>query len=249
MANLKIRMTNEIRLTFLLTSLAALGIARGEDDRREADKRALSALQWCVGQWRGVGQPRRGSTRDAWIEQADWAWKFSGQRAAIAFNAPQGRFYRSGELRPDQKQGQFRFIGTLPDGKTQEELTGTLDKDGTLLLVAKMPQPGRPAQISIRPAGGGDRLVIGMQQSSPASSGVLAMLAEIGYTRQGSNFGKGSTGPECVVTGGLGTIKVAYAGKEYYVCCTGCRDLFNDNPEAALAEHRARKEAQRQEQK
>ena len=32
------------------------------------------------------------------------------------------------------------------------------------------------------------------------------------------------------------TIAVSYKGKTYYVCCSGCRDLFNENPEAILAE-------------
>jgi len=34
--------------------------------------------------------------------------------------------------------------------------------------------------------------------------------------------------------GGLGTIEVTHAGKSYYVCCTGCRDYFNENPEKFL---------------
>ncbi len=232
----------------ILIALAALCMAGAETDSRDADKQALSALQPYVGQWRGVGQPRRGSTKDAWIELADWAWKFSGNRAAIAFEAPQGKIYRQGELRPGDKPGEFRFVGTLPDG-THEELTGSLDKEGVLVLAAKSPQAGRPAQIAIRQVASGDRLVVSMQQTSPAANNLLIALAEIGYTRQGSNFGKGSTGPECVITGGFGSMKVDYKGQQYYVCCTGCRDLFNDDPEAALAEYRTRKEAEKAKRK
>ena len=51
---------------------------------------------------------------------------------------------------------------------------------------------------------------------------------------------------ECVVTGGLGTIEVSFEGKTYYVCCTGCRDYFNDNPKEVLAEYFARKEEEKQ---
>jgi hypothetical protein len=232
---------------FLIAS-AALCIAGAETDTREADKQALSALQSYIGQWKGVGQPRRGSTKDAWIEQADWAWKFTANRAAIAFDAPQGKIYRHGELRPGNKPGEFRFVGTLPDG-THEELTGTVDKDEVLVLTAKAPQAGRPAQIAIRQVAGGDRLVISMQQTSPAAGNLLVALAEIGYTRQGSSFGKGSTGPECIVTGGFGSMKVEYKGQQYYVCCTGCRDLFNDDPEAALADYRQRKAAEKEKRK
>jgi YHS domain-containing protein len=44
-----------------------------------------------------------------------------------------------------------------------------------------------------------------------------------------------------VITGGLGTIAVSYNGKTYYVCCTGCRDEFNQNPAKAIKEYEERK--------
>ena len=46
-----------------------------------------------------------------------------------------------------------------------------------------------------------------------------------------------------MVTGGEGTIAVTHDGKTYYVCCTGCRDYFNENPAEVLAEYRERKAA------
>jgi hypothetical protein len=233
-------------LRFVVIALAALSIGGAEQEVLEADKEALSALQSYIGQWKGVGQPRRGVAKDAWIEHADWVWNFSGKRAAIAFDAPQGKIYRSGELRPGGKPGEYRFVGTLPDGKTQEELSGAVDKDGSLVLGAEDPKPGRPARIDLRQVAGGDRLVISMLQVSPASNNLLIPLAEIGYTRKGSSFGKGSTGPECIVTGGFGSITVAHKGQTYYVCCTGCRDLFNDDPEAVLADYRQRKAAEKE---
>ncbi|MCP4510175.1 MAG: YHS domain-containing protein, partial [Fuerstiella sp.] len=42
-----------------------------------------------------------------------------------------------------------------------------------------------------------------------------------------------------VVTGGLGTIAVSYKGKKYYVCCQGCVQAFNDDPETIIAEYNA----------
>jgi YHS domain-containing protein len=32
-------------------------------------------------------------------------------------------------------------------------------------------------------------------------------------------------------------------GMTYYVCCTGCRDAFNENPSKIIAEYKARKAA------
>ena len=80
------------------------------------------------------------------------------------------------------------------------------------------------------------------------AEGVYARLAEVGSTRKGSSFAKNAaSGPQCVVTGGLGTIAVAHDGKTYYVCCGGCRDLFMEDPQGVLAEYRQRKAAERAE--
>ena len=73
----------------------------------------------------------------------------------------------------------------------------------------------------------------------------FARISEVGYTREGSNFGKGTNYIECIVTGGVGTMAVTHQGKTYYVCCTGCRDYFNDDPEAVIAEYRQRKEEEK----
>ena len=99
-----------------------------------------------------------------------------------------------------------------------------------------------PARIALRFVAGGDRLLV-LYERKGSVGDQLVRLAEVGYTRKGSDFGKGSTGPECIVTGGLGTIEVSYDGQTYYVCCTGCRDYFNDNPVEAIADYKARKAA------
>ena len=69
------------------------------------------------------------------------------------------------------------------------------------------------------------------------------------HFRGGGNFAKAYVDRECVVTGGAGTIMVTYKGQSYWVCCTGCRDLFNEDPEKVLAEYRARKETEKKKQK
>src|SRR5207245_1880142 len=64
----------------------------------------------------------------------------------------------------------------------------------------------------------------------------------VGATKEGVAFaGPGNTNPECVVSGGLGTIRVSHKGETYYVCCTGCRDAFNDDPEKYIKEFQAKK--------
>ena len=83
-------------------------------------------------------------------------------------------------------------------------------------------------------------------EKRPEQQSFFTRVAEIGYQRDGTRLAvAGNSGPECVVTGGLGTIAVTHQGKTYYVCCTGCRDAFNDDPEGILADYKKRKEAEK----
>ena len=97
-------------------------------------------------------------------------------------------------------------------------------------------------QLKLNIAGGGDRLTYAMW-IKPSGRTLFAKKLEVGYTREGVTFGveAGGKKPVCVVTGGLGTMTVSYMGQTYYVCCTGCRDAFNDNPAKILAEFNKKK--------
>ena len=81
-----------------------------------------------------------------------------------------------------------------------------------------------------------------MHESRKQKQQSFFRVAEVGYTREGTRLAQaGAGGPECVVTGGLGTMQVSYKGKTYYVCCSGCKQAFDDDPEGILADFAARK--------
>ena len=223
-------------------------LVAADDPTQEADaaaqKEQLAQLQRLVGTWRGVGQPQRGSNKGSWIEGADWAWKFGDGGPSLAVKLDGGKHFSSAELRVGKKEGEYVLVAKSADGNSEQAYRGARDKDGNLTLTADMPADGMPARATLRLVAGGDRLLLLLERTSAGGSG-FSRLAEIGYTRKGSGFGSGSTGPECVVTGGFGSIEVTYNGQKYYVCCTGCRDYFNENPEEVLAEYKARKEMEK----
>lgn len=226
----------------IMVSVAAAG-----GERVAADKVLLSRLQEFVGSWRGVGQPRRGSTQGAWTETTDWAWKFADGRASLVFESPKGKYYRSGTLLPGDIKNSFELVARRSDESGEDRFTGRVDDQDQLVLLAAEAGEGPTdgvARITIHTVADGDRLLILYEKRAGADRHVR--LAEVGYTRVGISFAKGSGEPECVVTGGVGTIAVEHRGKKYYVCCTGCRDLFNDDPEAVLADYRERKAAERE---
>jgi hypothetical protein len=218
--------------------VAAIAIA---DDRSSVDpKEQLSKLQPLVGQWRGVGQPQRSSTKDSWIEEADWAWNFDKDAPALVAKLPKGKYFNELRLTAGPSARQFQLKAIPAKGDDAVRYSGTLDEQNQLVLTADQLRDGLPTRLSFRFAASGDRLLVLMEKPGTAE-GQFARLAEVGYTRQGSGFGKNVAQRECIVTGGLGTIEVMHNGKTYFVCCTGCRDYFNENAEKVLAEHAAQK--------
>ena len=61
------------------------------------------------------------------------------------------------------------------------------------------------------------------------------------YLDTGESLGKTEKKNECVVSGGTGTMPITYKGETFYVCCSGCRDEFNSNPEKYVKEFKAKK--------
>jgi hypothetical protein len=231
-----------------LTLCAVCWLAAEETTEITSDharRRQLESVQWIVGKWRGVGQPTRGSRQGAWREECSWTWKFAANgQAALLVQAAEGKFFTSGELRPGTAPLEFAFEVHSADLKqeTPRSFHGKLDDDGKLVLVDSEAPLESPARITIRTAAGGDRMLVLYEKRLPGDR--YSRLAEIGYTRDGSGFGKGTSYIECVVTGGLGTIPVTHGGKTYYVCCTGCRDFFYDRPAEVIKEYQDRKAAE-----
>lgn len=232
-------------------------IDAAETRERSVSLRNLEALQDFVGVWKGVGSVARGSRDGGWIEEADWHWKFVGDKASIDFSAPAGKHFVAGKITavaPAQTgpvtvdapvattPTKFHLDAKLKDG-TALGYTGTRDAEGVVTLdaddAAAAEKLGAPSRVTLRLRAEGARLSIMLEKKQPAGD-AYARLAEIGYTRVGSGFGKGSEGPICVVTGGQGTMAIMYKGKLYYVCCTGCKDAFDENPDEIIAEYEER---------
>ena len=99
-------------------------------------------------------------------------------------------------------------------------------------------------------AGEGQRLVITMLHPNrylyryevrPKSKTLFSMRYKVGATREGVPFAEGSGQPECIVSGGFGTISVSYNGQKYYVCCSGCLEAFRENPKKYIDEFKKNK--------
>ena len=206
----------------------------------ETDKKALAPIFQYVGGWRGAGLPKEGPVKEGWSEESEWQFDLKNGHAALTFTTDKGKFYKSGRIDPGSKKGQFKFTGVSADGKTKDEMVGEIDKGGDVTFDNPNAGEGRPARLVYSVVAKGNRLLIDLQKKS--SGGRYSTFCEVSYTRKGSGFGQTANAHECIITGGAGKIEVNYKGQSYWVCCGGCRDAFNENPEKEIAAYKKRKE-------
>jgi YHS domain-containing protein len=216
-------------------------------EKKTAIKSALAAYQDLVGGWRGTALPKRGASTGGWIEKAEWRWKFDGDNVALEYAVTDGKLLRSALMSFDPQAKALRLttveLGAKKDDVIEREYVGTLDGNKLIFdTPAKEGIEGR--RITVTRLNEKRTLVLFEQRA--AGQNFFNRIAEVGYTREGTRLAESDqTGPICVVTGGAGTIKVSYKGETYWVCCTGCRDAFNDDPEGVLADYQKMLEARK----
>lgn len=224
-------------------AIALLLLAAPAAEAPAAPKSAREALQpfnVLIGSWKGTGMPegtREERQNGLWTETLRWGWTFKGDDAWLVVTIDKGKYFTEGELRYNAGKGNYQLTLTAHD-KSTATFAGTL-KDKILTLD--------------RTDGGASedqRLVFSLlhfnrhlyrMDTKPKGSEVGYMKKwQVGATKEGVPFADVPKGPECIVSGGLGTMKVLYQGKEYYVCCSGCRDAFKDDPEKYIKEAAAK---------
>ncbi len=208
----------------------------------KAQKEALAHWNGLIGGWRGTGQTRRGSSTGAWREDTNWAWKFSPTESALVGTVTKGKLATTLKITADAAPGKYHLQWTESE-KVVRELSGQIE-DGKLVVVSTPDEQKEVHRVTITSLNELRTLILFEKRKEDQQS--YTRIAEVGYTREGTRLaGPGGGQPECVVTGGLGTIKVEHAGKTYYVCCTGCQQAFNDDPEGILADYKARREKEK----
>jgi YHS domain-containing protein len=223
----------------LLASAFFVPMSRSADDDNPA-KEALQALNDFVGSWNGAGSNM--SKSDNWTEKAAWSWKFKGEDVALTVDFKDSKDFGKGELRylSDKKKYQLK----VNDKKgTSQTFEGDLKK-GYLTLDHLDSKTGDTQRLTMNSAAGGVRFVYTLQRKAKGST-LYTKLYQVDFNKEGESLAGGAKEKECVVTGGRGTIAVTYNGKTYYVCCTGCRDAFNENPEKILKEYEERKKKEK----
>jgi YHS domain-containing protein len=208
-------------------------------DQKKA-KEKLQELHEFIGQFNGNGGPDKAKTapNELWKETVNWGWKFKGDDTWLTVEFKDGRLFKSGEMRylPTKNKYEFTVIGKDDKKRVFE---GDL-KNETLTLEYVDPETKETQQLVMNTVSEGVRFIYRFNRKA-AGSTILKKEFIVTGNRDGESFaaakGKGNI---CVVSGGVGTWTVSYKGETFYVCCSGCRDAFNENPEKYIKEFKAK---------
>jgi YHS domain-containing protein len=214
-------------------------------ESRSASQEALGELNTLIGGWRGTGQPVRSSTKGSWTETAEWIWEIKKDHVGIRYVVTGGKLLVSALITWDLETKKYHLEATLPD-KSKRDYAGALA--GNKLTFESPADAAEDVHQIVVTLLREDRTLV-LFQVRKKDQTQFTRVAEVGYTREGTRIAEESAGgPECIVTGGKGTMSTVYKGKTYWFCCTGCRDAFNDDPDAIIAqaeERAAKKKAER----
>jgi len=228
-------------LAVLVGAIALALPTRAADKPTEnAAKEALKELNDYIGEWKGSGAPEKAkpTAKESWTETVNWSWRFKGDDACITLDIKDGKVLKTGELRylAEKKRYQLKAVDKS-DNKLIFE--GEL-KDGYLTLDREDEKTKETQRLTMNLAAEGVRFIY-RYSHKPDGKTLFVKDYQVACTKEGESLGASAKKNECVVSGGLGTIAVSFKGETFYVCCTGCRDAFNENPEKYIAEFKAKK--------
>src|SRR5262245_48961889 len=226
---------------FLLAQAAALAA----EPEKVNPRMALQPFQSLIGTWKGTGVPegsRDEKQKGFWTETITWQWQFDGDDAWLKAAFDKGKYFSSAELRPLSKANRFRLIVTAANRETAT-FEGELQEE-RLVLDRVDEKTKETHRLTLRLLH--SNRVTYLYDVKPDGKTLFVKKYQVGATKEGEPFAAaGSSDPECIVSGGKGTIAVSHAGKTYYVCCSGCRDEFKANPEKYIKESEAKKKAKK----
>ncbi len=231
--------------------LVLAALVPGADPAPATAREALKPFNLFVGKWKGTGVPDGvggAKAKEFWTETVEWTWQFKGDDAWLTATFDKSPKYKSAELRYLADKKLFAIELVTVDGAKlvyRGELKPGQGKEQILTL-----------ERTIEDSKATERLVFTLLHhnrylyrldAKPAATASFARQYQVGVTKEGESFANVPKGPECVVSGGTGTSRVVHNGKTYYVCCSGCRDAFKDDPEKYIKEFEAKqkKEAEK----
>jgi YHS domain-containing protein len=215
---------------FLVLSTVGLVAMAGPADEVPAP---FQPFEHMIGGWKGSAVPAS-NPRKGWQEAHGWAWKFEkGKPVGLTVTFEGGKTLTKAAITYDEATKKYKLTGTDPQAKSIVFLGGFTNDGKTLTFDRVDATPEGKERVIIRPNSNKIRYTFQLDRQEPGAPQYKSVVT-IGLTKDGESFAAGGGGadlPKCIMTGGAAGMSVSFQGKSYPICCTGCRDEFNDNPE------------------
>ncbi len=215
----------------------------------------MKPLQILLGQWRGITRKEQSLVPQQWV----WDLKTDPAQPALVLVAGESPYFRSGRLTWSASEKAFEFSGTNSQGQRQvfrggfsqppRQVAGDADDQPQMTFKLELTE----AAVTKKSGSGTNWRVVFNQQennrmlvelSRRRGQGAFRLQDTIGCQREGTSFALSDTDygeKTCVISQGLGTTAVSFQGKTYWVCCSGCKAAFEEEPEKWIARFEAMK--------
>jgi len=225
---------------------------RSPENSHDDVKKALKPLQVLIGQWHGSAQKLAGGTKG--YEEFNWIWDVRTDKAqpALTMKSDDSPYVKSARLTYLLDEQQYQLT-VIDKEEHRRELRGTFseepsDKPGE----DKKQTPQRTYKLLLTETGdakGRWQILMNQQENnryllelSRAQGSRFSRFDTVGNQREGTSFALSDSEYKdrtCVISQGLGTIQVSHKGKSYWVCCTGCKAAFEEDPEKWITKFEA----------
>lgn len=205
-----------------------------------------------VGEWTSILKNASVNEAHSWF----WDVKSDPAKPAIVLQIPEGQFFTEARITYGPRKSQYTMTTTDADKATRSYI-GTFDEPPKDVPSDDGKSVERTFKLGFDEQDNEDatekfRYVIAQQNNNRylmevhrARGSAAFRLREVaGTQREGVSFAKADDDygdRTCVISGGLGTTTVSFKGKTYYVCCSGCKAAFDDDPERWIAKFEAKK--------
>lgn len=221
--------------------------------KREDVVKGLQPIQKVlVGNWKGLVKNAAAQEDHQWI----WDYKTDKVFPALLLKTPNGQFFTEARLTFDPRINKY-----LMQTRDKEQIVHKFEGEFTAEPQDIPSDDGKSVerayklQLTEVDAEGLStrwRFTLNQQNNNrylvevgrARGKSTFNNVDIIGTQREGTSFARADDDygdKTCVVSEGLGTSTVSFKGRTFWVCCSGCKAAFDDDPEGWIAKFEAKK--------
>jgi len=218
----------------------------------------LQPMQILLGKWRGTTRREYESFKA--VDSHEWVWdlRTDPEQPALVMASDKSPYLRSSRLSWDIAAGKFVLTGVDAEGRQRRlsgdfteaphEITGSDDKQHRIFRLELSEETSDSAeqwQLAIAQQENNRYLLEVGKRRGKAD---FARFDTVSTQRDGTSFALSDTDyaeRTCIISEGLGTTEVTWKGRSYWVCCSGCKAAFDEDPDTWIARAAERAKAQK----